>query len=145
MTYEQAVAEIDRVIDSQMAKRDMSFKKQEPWQALEAQESIEILCFVKGNITGDRVWPERAHIPEIDVWIYDCIPESWKWKSKCPGQPIPKRRDGSPFQIRLELLSLARNIVRHGSGPMGYEKLTTEAVIREAEKLNAFVSNGGAR
>lgn len=52
----------------------------------------------------------------------------------------------SPYEIRLELLQLAQVILSEqhkakASGDPTDSAPTTEAIVKEAEKLNAFVSN----
>lgn len=48
----------------------------------------------------------------------------------------------SPFEIRLELLKLAREILQ-AQAAKPENMPATESVIEEAEKLNAFVSTKG--
>lgn len=50
-----------------------------------------------------------------------------------------RKRDGSPFFIRLRLLELALEIVRENA-PDG---VSADCVIGQAERLNAFVSGRG--
>ena len=49
--------------------------------------------------------------------------------------------DPYPYQMRMELLHLAFNILNdHKSTGRGPSSPTTEQIITEAEKLNKFVS-----
>lgn len=58
--------------------------------------------------------------------------------------------DNKAYEIRQSLLHLAEEILKHNAqmrfhanGEKEWEGYTTEDVIAEAKKLNAFVSNKG--
>ena len=56
--------------------------------------------------------------------------------------------DNNAYEIRQQLLHLAEEILKtnaqmrfHASGDKEWKGYTTEDVVKEAKKLNAFVSN----
>lgn len=54
-----------------------------------------------------------------------------------------KQPGKNPYEIRLELLQLARNILQsqHESNKETISAPTSDEIVEEAERLNAFVSN----
>lgn len=57
-------------------------------------------------------------------------------KAKIDMKPTSK----TPYEIRLELLQLAQSILNTQRSLPGSTAATTEEIVAEAEKMNAFVS-----
>lgn len=60
---------------------------------------------------------------------------------KSDGTHVPRSYGKTPYEIRLDLLSLSYTILLNRAGSEAHI-ITTDDIIAEATKLNKFISQG---